>query len=146
MSRKILSTLLATTMIMASVVGVSAAEEPTTSTTATKAEDAVGITLPEKVEGTYTIGYAPVTLNNAFFIAIKDGMQKAIDESGADIEIVEVDAGGDQAVMNDGIANLISSQIDALICAPADSAAVVSAEASCFVVSSAFAVVCSAAP
>lgn len=130
MRKKLVSSLLAATMVMASVVGVSAAAETADDTTV-KAADAVGISVPEKVEGSYTIGYAPATLNNAFFLAVKDGMQKAIDESGADVKIVDVDAGGDQAIMNDGIANLISSGIDALICAPADSSAVVSAFQQC---------------
>lgn len=123
MRRKLISTLLVATMVMAPVVSVAAATDDTAATedTATtddtsesdavKAADAVGITLPDKVEGSYTIGYAPATLNNAFWLAVKDGVQKAIDESGADVKLVDVDAGGDQAVMNDGIANLIVPEL-----------------------------------
>ena len=131
MRRKLISTLLVATMVMTPVVSVSAATDDAAESTPVKGADAVGITLPEKVEGSYTIGYAPATLNNAFWLAVKDGVQKAIDESGADVKLVDVDAGGDQAIMNDGIANLISSGIDALICAPADSTAVVSAFKQC---------------
>ena len=43
------------------------------------------------------------------------------------MKLVDIDANGDQSVMNDGISNLISSGIDALLCAPADSTAVASA-------------------
>ena len=139
MRKKLISSLLAATMVMATVVSVGAAtEEAKDDTAATEEADTtdesgevVGITIPEVLEGSYTIGYAPATLNNAFWIAVKDGLQKAVDESGVDVKIVDVDAGGDQAIMNDGIANLISSGIDALICAPADSTAVVSAFEQC---------------
>ena len=89
---------------------------------------------PEKEEGKeeasgeeYVIGYAPATLNNAFWLAVKDGVEQAIEESGANVKLVDIDANGDQSVMNDGISNLISSGIDALLCAPADSTAVASA-------------------
>lgn len=134
MRKKVISSLLVATMVMTTFTNVWAADEAKEASveeTVTPAKDAKGITLPEKVEGSYTIGYAPATLNNAFWIAVKDGIQQAIDESGADVELVDVDAGGDQAIMNDGIANLISSGIDALICAPADSSAVVSAFEQC---------------
>lgn len=135
MRKKIISSLLAATMVMATVTNVWAAEDTkevaAEENTVIPAKDAKGITLPDKVDGSYTIGYAPATLNNAFWIAVKDGIQQAIDESGADVKLVDVDAGGDQAIMNDGIANLISSGIDALICAPADSSAVVSAFEQC---------------
>ena len=79
MRRKLISTLLVATMVMAPVVSVSAAADDAAESTPVKAADAVGITLPEKVEGSYTIGYAPATLNNAFWLAVKDGVQKAID-------------------------------------------------------------------
>jgi len=74
-----------------------------------------------------TIGYAPATLNNAFWGAVEDGVKKAIKEKNADVDLVEVDANGDQSVMNDKIGDLISSKIDCLLLAPADSTAVLSA-------------------
>ena len=80
---------------------------------------------------TLTIGYAPATLNNAFWHAVEDGVNKAIDELGIDVELVEIDANGDQSQMNDGIANLLSTGVDALLCAPADSTAVTSALEQC---------------
>ena len=73
---------------------------------------------------TLTIGYAPATLNNAFWGAVKDGVEAAIEELGVDVEVVDIDANGDQALMNDGIANLLSTGVDAILMAPADSNAV----------------------
>ena len=58
MRRKLISTLLVATMVMAPVVSVSAATDDAAESTPVKAADAVGNTLPEKVEGYYTIGYA----------------------------------------------------------------------------------------
>ena len=78
-----------------------------------------------------TIGYAPATLNNAFWLAVKDGVVKAIEEKGVDVELVDIDANGDQSIMNDGIANLLSTGVDAILCAPADSNAVGSALDQC---------------
>lgn len=78
-----------------------------------------------------TIGYAPATLNNAFWLAVKDGVEQAIDELGVEVELVDIDANADQAIMNDGIANLLNSGVDAILCAPADSNAVSEALQNC---------------
>lgn len=105
MKKKLVSTLLVAAMVMAPV--------------AANAEEAL------------TIGYAPATLNNAFWLAVKDGVQKAIDELGVEVELVDIDANADQAIMNDGIANLLNSGVDAILCAPADSNAVSEALQNC---------------
>lgn len=76
---------------------------------------------------TYVIGYSPATLNNAFWLAVEDGVKASIEEKGAQVELIEVDANGDQSIMNDRISDLISSGIDALLLAPADSTACTSA-------------------
>lgn len=81
--------------------------------------------LPAYAEGEkLTIGFAPATLNNAFWGACEDGVKKAIDELGIEADVVEIDANGDQALMNDGVSNLLSSGVDAILMAPADSNAV----------------------
>ena len=108
MNKKLISSLLVATMVMAPMA-VANAEEA----------------------GPYTIGYAPATLNNAFWLAVKDGVEKAIEEKGIEVELVDIDANGDQSIMNDGIANLLSSGVDAILCAPADSNAVGSALEQC---------------
>lgn len=105
MKKKLISTLLAAAMVMAPM--------------AVNAEESL------------TIGYAPATLNNAFWLAVKDGVVKAIEELGVEVELVDIDANGDQAIMNDGIANLLSSGVDAVLCAPADSNAVTAALEQC---------------
>ena len=133
MKRKLVSALIAATMVMGSFSCVHAEEAETEAATeavteaTTEAADEGAAAAELNLDGSYTIGYAPATLNNAFWLAVKDGVQQAIDETGVDVEIVDIDANGDQSIMNDGISNLLSSGIDALLCAPADSNAVGSA-------------------
>lgn len=139
MKRKLVSALIAAAMVMGSFSCVQAEEAETEAVTEAVAEETEAVTeAAEKteaaelnLEGSYTIGYAPATLNNAFWLAVKDGVQQAIDETGVDVELVDIDANGDQSIMNDGISNLLSSGIDALLCAPADSNAVGSALEEC---------------
>ena len=109
MNKKLISSLLVATMVMAPMAVANA----------------------EEAAGPYTIGYAPATLKNAFWLAVKDGVEKAIEEKGIKVELVDIDANGDQSIMNDGIANLLSSGVDAILCAPADSNAVGSALEQC---------------
>ena len=109
MNKKLISSLLVAKMVMAPMAVANA----------------------EEAAGPYTIGYAPATLNNAFWLAVKDGVEKAIEEKGIEVELVDIDANGDQSIMNDGIANLLSSGVDAILCAPADSNAVGSALEQC---------------
>lgn len=107
--------------------------EPETTDEAVTENSATEETAPtegtETTDGakTYVIGYSPATLNNAFWLAVEDGVKQAISERGADVQLVEVDANGDQSIMNDRISDLISSGIDALLLAPADSTACTSA-------------------
>ena len=127
MKRKVMAMVMAAAMAMSMAACGGDDKKEDTGKTENTAE-------PEKEEGKedasgeeYVIGYAPATLNNAFWLAVKDGVEQAIEESGANVKLVDIDANGDQSVMNDGISNLISSGIDALLCAPADSRAVASA-------------------
>ena len=127
MKRKVMAMVMAAAMAMSMAACGGDDKKEDTGKTENTAE-------PEKEEGKedasgeeYVIGYAPATLNNAFWLAVKDGVEQAIEESGANVKLVDIDANGDQSVMNDGISNLISSGIDALLCAPADSTAVASA-------------------
>ena len=127
MKRKVMAMVMAAAMAMSMAACGGDDKKEDTGKTENTAE-------PEKEEGKeaasgeeYVIGYAPATLNNAFWLAVKDGVEQAIEESGANVKLVDIDANGDQSVMNDGIINLITSGIDALLCAPADSTAVASA-------------------
>ena len=76
---------------------------------------------------TLKIGYAPATMNNPFWLAVEDGVKEAAEKAGADVEVVEVSGDGDQALINEGVNNLLADGIDALLIAPADVAAAESA-------------------
>jgi ribose transport system substrate-binding protein len=75
--------------------------------------------------GKYTLGLVVSTLNNPFFVSLRDGAQKAADSAGA--TLVVVDAQDDSAKMTSGIEDLISRGVNALIVNPTDSDAVVPA-------------------
>ncbi len=102
-------------------------DKTTEAATAETTEAAATESTTETTGKKYVIGYSPATLNNAFWLAVEDGVKKAIEEKGVEVELVEVDANGDQSIMNDRISDLISSGIDALLLAPADSTACTSA-------------------
>ena len=150
MKRKVLSLLLAATMVLSlaacggdkkeeTAAPTEAATEAAKETEAAKDTEAAADTTAaadtQAASGetkTITIGYAPATLNNAFWLAVKDGVQKAIEErTGYEVTLVDIDAGGDQAKMNDGISNLLGAGCDAMLVAPADSTAAMSALEEC---------------
>lgn len=76
-------------------------------------------------DGGQTIGLVISTLNNPFFVTLRDGAQAAADESGA--ELIIVDAQDDSARMVSGIEDLVNRGVDAIIINPTDSDAVVPA-------------------
>jgi len=80
---------------------------------------------------TIKVGYAPATMNNPFWLAVLDGVQEAIEASGANVEVIPVSGDADQALINEGINNLIADGIDVLLAAPADVAAAESAFKAC---------------
>lgn len=132
MRKKLMAAMMAAVMTMGlAACGNSAPAEtaaPASEPSETAAEtDAPAAADSTETGGKYVIGYSPATLNNAFWLAVEDGVNKAIEEKGADVELVEIDANGDQSIMNDRISDLISSGIDALLLAPADSTACTSA-------------------
>ena len=69
-----------------------------------------------------TIGLSVSTLNNPFFVTLKDGAQAKADELGA--ELIVVDAGDDTAKQTSDIEDLVSKNIQVLIVNPCDSDAV----------------------
>jgi ABC-type sugar transport system, periplasmic component len=72
-----------------------------------------------------TIGFSVSTLNNPFFVTLKDGADKAAKAAGADL--VVVDAGDNTAKQISDIEDLIQKKVSVLLINPTDSAAVVSA-------------------
>ncbi|PUU88422.1 D-ribose ABC transporter substrate-binding protein [Halanaerobium sp.] len=71
------------------------------------------------------IGLAVSTLNNPFFVDLKDGAEAMAEEMG--IEILTVDAQDDAASQLSSVEDLLIRQIDVLIVNPVDGNAVVSA-------------------
>lgn len=78
-----------------------------------------------KPTGKITIGFSVSTLNNPFFVTLKDGADKAAKAAGADL--VVVDAGDNTAKQISDIEDLIQKKVSVLLINPTDSAAVVSA-------------------
>ncbi|WP_400162716.1 ribose ABC transporter substrate-binding protein RbsB [Brevibacillus sp. TJ4] len=76
-------------------------------------------------DGKLTIGLAVSTLNNPFFVTLRDGAQKAADEAG--VELLVVDAQDDTAKQISGVEDLIQKKVDVLLINPTDSAAIVTA-------------------
>jgi len=71
------------------------------------------------------IGLAVSTLNNPFFVDLKDGAEAMAEEMG--VEILVVDAQDDAAAQLSSVEDLLIKQIDVLIVNPVDGNAVVSA-------------------
>ncbi len=80
---------------------------------------------PAQGSGEITIGLVISTLNNPFFVTLRDGAQRAADAAGVKLTIV--DAQDDSAKMIAGIEDLITKKVNALIINPTDSDAVVPA-------------------
>ncbi|MDY6867245.1 MAG: D-ribose ABC transporter substrate-binding protein [Chloroflexota bacterium] len=74
-------------------------------------------------EGEVTLGLVISTLNNPFFVTLRDGAQTAADAAGA--KLIVVDAQDDSAKMTAGIEDLINKKVSALLINPTDSDAVV---------------------
>ena len=76
-------------------------------------------------EGGQRIGLSVSTLNNPFFVSLRDSAQQAADDAGA--ELVISDAQNDTAQQQDDVQNFISQQVSAILVNPVDSDAVVPA-------------------
>ena len=71
------------------------------------------------------IGLSVSTLNNPFFVTLKEGAEAEAQKQG--IEVTTVDAQNDPAKQTSDIEDLIQQGVDALVINPTDSAAVVAA-------------------
>ncbi len=87
--------------------------------------ESLGVTPPEPVAQEVTLGLVLSTLNNPFFVTLKDGAQAAADAAGA--KLIVVDAQDDSAKMVAGIEDLITKKVSAILINPTDSDAVVPA-------------------
>src|SRR5262245_20426441 len=70
------------------------------------------------------IGLALSTLNNPFFVSLRNGAQKAANDAGA--QLIVADGANDNAKQADEISNFITQKVDVIVVNPTDSDAVVS--------------------
>ncbi len=75
--------------------------------------------------GKYVIGLSLSTLNNPFFVTLRDGAKKAAEELG--VELIVLDAQDNPAKQLNDIEDLIEKKVDLIIINPTDSDAIVSA-------------------
>lgn len=80
---------------------------------------------PAPAAETKTLGLAVSTLNNPFFVDLRDGAQAAADAAG--MKLVVMDAQDDPAKQISQIEDLITQKVDALLINPTDSDAIVTA-------------------
>ncbi len=80
-------------------------------------------TEPPPPEAAFTLGLSLSTLNNPFFVTLRDGAQAAADQAG--VELVVVDAQDDSAKEATNIEDLISRGVSALLINPTDADAIV---------------------
>jgi len=73
-------------------------------------------------DGDVVIGLSVSTLNNPFFVTLKDGLEAAAEEKGYEVKVV--DAQDDSAKQVNDIADLMQKGIDYLVVNPTDSAAI----------------------
>ncbi|GMO00111.1 ribose ABC transporter substrate-binding protein RbsB [Parageobacillus thermoglucosidasius] len=78
-----------------------------------------------KKDGSMKIGLSISTLNNPFFVTLKEGSEKAAKEEG--VELIVVDAQNDSAKQINDIEDLIQQDVDLILVNPTDSSAVTSA-------------------
>jgi ribose transport system substrate-binding protein len=114
--KKFLKSALAATLMLAALAGCS-----TSSNLENKApEQSAGGN--NAADGKVTIGLAISTLNNPFFVSLKEGAEKAAKEAGA--ELIVVDAQDDTAKQISGVEDLIQKKVDVILINPTDSAAI----------------------
>jgi ribose transport system substrate-binding protein len=71
------------------------------------------------------IGLSISTLNNPFFVTLRNGAQEAAKKEGA--QIIVADAQNDAATQQDDVQNFVTQQVDAILVNPVDSESIVPA-------------------
>ncbi|MEA3308906.1 MAG: ribose ABC transporter substrate-binding protein RbsB [Chloroflexota bacterium] len=84
--------------------------------------ESLGVTI-EAGSGEFTLGLSLSTLNNPFFVTLRDGAQAQADELGA--KLVVVDSQDDAAKEAANMEDLIQQGVDAILVNPTDSDAIV---------------------
>lgn len=93
--------------------------------TESKLENGATKTPTKATEGAITIGLSVSTLNNPFFVSLKEGAEKAAKAAGA--TLVVVDSQDDTAKQISGIEDLIQKKVSVILINPTDSDAIVTA-------------------
>jgi ribose transport system substrate-binding protein len=79
----------------------------------------------EAKDGAFTVGLSISTLNNPFFVTLKEGAEAKAKELG--VELIVVDAQDDNAKQVSDVEDLIQRNVDLILINPTDSAAVITA-------------------
>jgi ABC-type sugar transport system substrate-binding protein len=75
--------------------------------------------------GELRIGLSISTLNNPFFVTLRNGAQDAAKKEG--VELIVADAQDDAATQQDDVQNFVTQQVDAILVNPVDTQAIVPA-------------------
>ncbi|WP_041639111.1 ribose ABC transporter substrate-binding protein RbsB [Anoxybacillus flavithermus] len=111
--KKIVGTLTVILVVMWGLIGCSLDSGTSTNSTG------------KKEEGSVKVGLSISTLNNPFFVTLKEGAEKAAKE--ANVSLTVVDAQNDPAKQTSDIEDLIQQGVDIILINPTDSSAVASA-------------------
>jgi ribose transport system substrate-binding protein len=115
MKRKSLFVLVAILSLLATQCGEDATKVPPTEPAATEA--------PVPPAAKVTLGLSLSTLNNPFFVTLKEGAEEAAGQAG--VELIVVDAQDDPAKEATNVEDLIQKGVDALLVNPTDADAIV---------------------
>ena len=74
-----------------------------------------------QIDGKMKVGVSLSTLNNPFFVSIREGIEEA---SGEDVEAIVSDAQNDSSVQSNQVEDLITQGVDLIIINPVDSTAI----------------------
>ncbi len=121
----VLSACVSATPTAAPAAQPTAAAAPAAQPTAPQAAAAPTTAPAPAAGGKITLGLALSTLNNPFFVTLRDGAQKEADAEG--VTLVVADAQDDPAKQASQIEDLISKKVSAILLNPTDSNAVVPA-------------------
>ncbi|QRG66404.1 ribose ABC transporter substrate-binding protein RbsB [Brevibacillus choshinensis] len=118
--KKFLKMALASSLVLGVLAGCS-----TSSNLENKAPEQSAGNAGGNAGGKVTIGLAVSTLNNPFFVSLKEGAEKAAKDAGA--ELLVVDAQDDTAKQISGVEDLIQKKVSVIMINPTDSAAIATA-------------------
>lgn len=117
--KKFLRTISALVLTLLVLVGCSIEGEEKTEEASTEKAPANETASSDK---DFTVGVSISTLNNPFFISLKDGIEAEAKEKG--LEVVIVDAQNDSSTQSNQLEDLITQGVDLIIINPVDSTAV----------------------